>query len=164
MIITNMPTSGGGANLTENLILNSGAEYSNGNYNIAIYDLSEPFELNTVYTVTIWGDLADTKTAFQAYFGDKSSDYLPRQNEIADGVYSATGSLDTFRVSNDDKTKCLVYVHPNNTGGTSSTIHRIKLERGENHSPVWTPAPQDITNIYKGLAKFEAELKAETTA
>lgn len=33
-----------------------------------------------------------------------------------------------------------------------------KLERGENHNPIWTPAPEDFTAIYDRLAALEGKV------
>lgn len=53
-----------------NLLLGSGKEVSNSNYNIANYWLAEQIPEGTQVTLTIWGELGGDKTYFQVYASD----------------------------------------------------------------------------------------------
>lgn len=50
-----------------NLLLGSGKEVSNSNYNIADYWLTEPISKGTQVTLTIFGELGDDKEMFTIY-------------------------------------------------------------------------------------------------
>ena len=76
---------------------------------------------------------------------------LCRLSEVADGVYSAKFRWINYYSSPDEggavknPTSVHIYAMPN--GHLANTIRRIKLERGHNSSPVWTPNPADLEAV-----------------
>lgn len=128
-----------GASYTENLLCETGKTVENSNYLIAKYDLAEAPAVGEPMTITIWGELAATKNAFVAYSSDGSVPLATLQ-KVSEGVYhrqftckNAAGA--TSRYVN-------IYTFNSEQSGVSR-IDRIKLERGHNSAPAWTPAPTD---------------------
>ncbi|EGS34181.1 bacteriophage peptidoglycan hydrolase [Finegoldia magna SY403409CC001050417] len=131
-----------------NYLLKSGEKISNANYNIAKYDLAEKPTVGETYTCTLWGNLAKEKSAFGIY---NSSGSIGFGNlvKIKDGVYQRTfkwynstklSDGSTFKVND---TELWVYALYMNVTGVTSTIDRIKLEKGTAGTD-WTPAPEDF--------------------
>ncbi len=128
-----------GASYTENLLCETGKTVENSNYLIAKYDLAEAPAVGEPMTITIWGELAATKNAFVAY-NSGGNVPLATLQKVSEGVYhrqftwkNAAGA--TSRYVN-------IYTLNSEQSGVSR-IDRIKLERGHNSAPVWTPAPTD---------------------
>ncbi len=128
-----------GASYTENLLCETGKTVENSNYRIAKYDLAEAPAVGEPMTITIWGELAATKNAFVAY-NSGGNVPLATLQKVSEGVYhrqftwkNAAGA--TSRYVN-------IYTLNSEQSGVSR-IDRIKLERGHNSAPVWTPAPTD---------------------
>lgn len=128
-----------GASYTENLLCDTGKTVENSNYLIAKYDLAEAPAVGEPMTITIWGELAATKNAFVAY-NSGGNVPLATLQKVSEGVYhrqftwkNAAGA--TSRYVN-------IYTLNSEQSGVSR-IDRIKLERGHNSAPVWTPAPTD---------------------
>ena len=120
-----------------NLVLQSGVSTSNEAYMVAQYDLSEPMVAGETYTVTVWGELGAGK-AFWLYGLDSSV----RQAELSangDGSYGATFTAKTATGLAGIK----VHAGPSSVTGVTSTIDRMKLEKG-NKGTDWTPAPEDV--------------------
>lgn len=57
---------------TRNLLLKSNEQYTNELYNIAKYYLTQKIIKDEDYTITIWGNLGEGKTAFMAYLNGSS--------------------------------------------------------------------------------------------
>lgn len=133
-----------GSNFTWNLLKKSNVKVENSNYLIAKYDLAEKPVVGETYTCTIWGNLAKEKAAFGVY---NSSGSVPFGGlaKIKDGMYQRT-----FKWSNSAKysngstfkandTQLWVYALYDNVKGVTSRIDKIKLEKGTNTNPVWSP-------------------------
>lgn len=132
-----------GKDYPENLLLKSETIVNNNNYNIANYYLAEIPVVGEAYTFTLWGELAAAKTAFGIY-NSGGSVYLTSPNKIADGVYSASFSWRNSTVATTvTPTSIKIYTLDSTQSGTSS-ISRVKLEKGSNASPVWTPALSEM--------------------
>lgn len=135
-----------GADYTENLLLGSNViaenqEYLTGSYSIVDQSLTDGEDV----TVTIWGELGSDRTTFVVY----NSGGLVNlgATKVSDGIYKWTGKWKT-RSSSDvaiaDNTTLRVYAFPEaTTPSTTSKITKIKLERGTNANPVWTPAESE---------------------
>ncbi len=128
-----------------NLLLKSGVEHSNTSYPTAIYDLTVKPKTGETFTITLWGLLAAAKTEFRV-FNTNGNNPLATLKKVSEGVYQATfkwnnGENGSYPVS-DPKT---IHIYPFlSTQSGTSTINRIKLERG-NVPTDWTPAPEDIS-------------------
>lgn len=131
-----------------NYLLKSGEKISNANYNIAKYDLAEKPVVGETYTCTIWGNLAKEKSSFGIYNSSGSIGFGNLTN-IKDGVYQ-----NTFKWNNSTKlsdgsifkvndTQLWVYSLYMNVTGVTSSIDKIKLEKGSTGTD-WTPAPEDF--------------------
>lgn len=133
---------------TNNLLLKSGESVENSHYNVAIYNLSEKPIVGKTYTLTLWGELGDGKTKFQAY-NSGGSISLANLVKASDGVYSAVlkwrNSASSGTVASDKSV--YIYAVPSSIT-TPSRIDRIKLEEGDNPTPVWTPAASEMQGGY----------------
>lgn len=135
-----------------NLLLGSGKEVSNSNYNIANYWLTEQIPEGTQVTVTIWGELGEGKSAFVLYNSGGLVSLIGIEGEtFVNGKASQTFN---WEVKNDNHTSNNTYIEVyafTNSVNATSTIHKIKLEYGD-LSTEWTPAWEDIPDIEERYA------------
>ncbi|RKM32273.1 DUF1983 domain-containing protein [Moraxella catarrhalis] len=127
-----------------NLIINSGVVVQNDSYPIRSYPLAPNHGLadGDDVVITIWGQLADSKTAFYAY---NSGGWvrLGRFSKISDGVYVLkTQWAVSLGVNTASNTALNIYPFPQSQAG-ESRIDKIKLEHG-NIATDWTAAPEDL--------------------
>jgi phage minor structural protein len=144
-----------------NYLLKSGEKISNTNYLIAKYDLSEKPVVGETYTCTIWGSLGKGKTLFGIYNSNGSIN-LGYMDNIKDGVYRRTFKwanlvkLSDGSIFKANDTQLWVYALYMNVTGVTSTIDRIKLEKGTAGTD-WTPAPEDLISETQTVKRtFEA--------
>ena len=136
-----------------NLLLGSGKEVSNSNYNIADYWLTEPISKGTQVTLTIFGELGDDKEIFTIY---NSTGAVGSMAQFSKADFVNGKASKTFKwITNigdavADNTHMVVFSSPK-TGTSTSTIHKIKLEYGD-ISTEWTPAWEDIPDIEERYA------------
>lgn len=136
-----------------NLLLGSGKEVSNSNYNIADYWLTEPMSKGTQVTLTIFGELGDDKEMFTIY---NSTGAVGSMAQFSKADFVNGKASKTFKwITNigdavGDNTHMLVFSSPK-TGTSTSTIHKIKLEYGD-ISTEWTPVWEDIPDIEERYA------------
>lgn len=136
-----------------NLLLGSGKEVSNSNYNIADYWLTEPISKGTQVTLTIFGELGDDKEMFTIYnsTGAVGSMVQFSKTDFVNGKASkAFKWITNIGDAVADNTHMVVFSSPK-TGTSTSTIHKIKLEYGD-ISTEWTPAWEDIPDIEERYA------------
>lgn len=137
----------------KNLLLGSGKEVSNSNYNIADYWLTEPISKGTQVTLTIFGELGDDKEMFTIY---NSTGAVGSMAQFSKADFVNGKASKTFKwITNigdavADNTHMAVFSSPK-TGTSTSTIHKIKLEYGD-ISTEWTPAWEDIPDIEERYA------------
>lgn len=132
-----------------NLLLGSGKEVSNSNYNITNYRLAEQIPESTQVTVTIWGELGSGKTSFGLYNSGGNG-----KNRL--GYISASSFVDgkayiTINWKEVDSNSDLWIFHLPESAQSTYTIHKIKLEYGD-LSTEWTPAWEDIPDIEERYA------------
>lgn len=136
-----------------NLLLGSGKEVSNSNYNIADYWLTEPMSKGTQVTLTIFGELGDDKEMFTIY---NSTGAVGSMAQFSKADFVNGKASKTFKwITNigdavGDNTHMLVFSSPK-TGTSTSTIHKIKLEYGD-ISTEWSPAWEDIPDLEERYA------------
>lgn len=132
-----------------NLLLGSGKEVSNSNYNIANYWLAEQIPEGTQVTLTIWGELGGDKTHFQVYASDGITNQRVtlKKEDFVNGRCNVTWN---WIAGSSDNTTIRIYAAPGNYTSVS-TIHKIKLEYGD-LSTEWTPAWEDIPDIEERYA------------
>jgi phage minor structural protein len=136
-----------GSNFTWNMLLKSNVGVENDKYNINNYDLSGDFVVGEDYTLTIWGKLGEDRTRFD-FYNSESYVRLEGATEISQGVYSVSFKWKDTReyngvVHKGDNSKLLVYAYPSG-GKSTSRIDKIKLEKGINSNPVWSPHISEI--------------------
>lgn len=136
-----------------NLLLGSGKEVSNSNYNIADYRLTEPISKGTQVTLTIFGELGDDKEMFTIY---NSTGAVGSMAQFSKADFVNGKASKTFKwITNigdavADNTHMVVFSSPK-TGTSTSTIHKIKLEYGD-ISTEWSPAWEDIPDLEERYA------------
>ena len=138
-----------------NLLLGSGKEVSNSNYNIANYWLAEQIPKGTQVTVTIWGELGEDVTSFALYnSGGGASAGVPIPLLVpVNGKASITFNWNIHDSSSVvSNTHLAIFTYP--FGGAHadiSTIYKIKLEYGD-IATEWTPAWEDIPDLEERYA------------
>lgn len=140
----------------KNLLLGSGKEVSNSNYNIANYWLTEQIQEGTQVTVTIWGELGEGTTGFALF---NSGDAVGAGKPVpiitpTNGKGIATFSWNLVNNSGivANSTFLNIFSYPYGNKPTNpSTIHKIKLEYGD-ISTEWTPAWEDIPDLEERYA------------
>ena len=132
-----------------NLLLGSGKEVSNSNYNIANYWLAEQIPGGTQVTLTIWGELGGDKTYFQVYASDGITNQRVtlKKEDFVNGRCNVTWN---WIAGSSDNTTIRIYAAPGNYTSVS-TIYKIKLEYGD-ISTEWTPAWEDIPDLEERYA------------
>lgn len=136
-----------------NLLLGSGKEVSNSNYNIADYWLTEPISKGTQVTLTIFGELGDDKEMFTIY---NSTGAVGSMAQFSKADFVNGKASKTFKwITNigdavADNAHMVVFSSPK-TGTSTSTIHKIKLEYGD-ISTEWSPAWEDIPDLEERYA------------
>lgn len=132
-----------------NLLLGSGKEVSNSNYNIANYWLAEQIPNGTQVTLTVWGELGENKNYFEVFASDGITDQDAdlKKTEFVNGRNSVTWN---WKVGSSDNTMIRIYTAPGGYSATS-TIHKIKLEYGD-LSTEWTPAWEEIPDLEERYA------------
>ena len=132
-----------------NLLLGSGKEVSNSNYNIANYWLAEQIPEGTQVTLTIWGELGGDKTYFQVYASDGITNQRVtlKKEDFVNGRCNVTWN---WIAGSSDNTTIRMYAAPGNHTSVS-TIYKIKLEYGD-ISTEWTPAWEDIPDLEERYA------------
>lgn len=140
----------------KNLLLGSGKEVSNSNYNIANYWLAEQIPEGTQVTVTIWGELGEGTTGFALF---NSGDAVGAGKPVpiitpTNGKGIATFSWNLINNSGTvaNSTFLNIFSYPYGNKPTNpSTIHKIKLEYGD-ISTEWSPAWEDIPDLEERYA------------
>lgn len=131
-----------------NYLLKSERKISNDGYLLARYELAEKPTLGETYTCTIWGNLGEGKTVFWVYHSNGYV-YLGSAKKVRNGIYQTTFKWADYRKLADGEEytandfKLSIYTYPKHVKGVTSTIDRIKLEKG-NTGTDWTPAPEDF--------------------
>lgn len=137
----------------KNLLLGSGTEVSNAEYEMANYWLTEWISKGTQVTLTIFGELGDDKEMFTIY---NSTGAVGSMAQFSKADFVNGKASKTFKwITNigdvvADNTHMVVFSSPK-TGTSISTIHKIKLEYGD-LSTEWTPAWEDIPDIEERYA------------
>lgn len=132
-----------GSNYTENLVLKSDVEVRNTDYCMHTYYLSEDLVVGETYTWTIWGVPAEGK-----YFRIYPTDWTNRVGDpkpIGDGVRSVVAPW-TGGGGNAKQNAFVVLSYPHEPLG-ESVITKVKVEKGVNPNPVWSPAPSEQLGV-----------------
>ena len=136
-----------------NLLLGSGKEVSNSQYEMADYWLTEPISKGTQVTLTIFGELGDDKEMFTIYNSTGAVGSMAQfsKTDFVNGKASKTFKwITNIGDAVADNTHMVVFSSPK-TGTSTSTIHKIKLEYGD-ISTEWSPAWEDIPDLEERYA------------
>lgn len=136
-----------------NLLLGSGKEVSNAEYEMANYWLTEQISKGTQVTLTIFGELSDDKEMFTIYNSTGAVGSMAQfsKTDFVNGKASKTFKwITNIGDAVADNTHMVVFSSPK-TGTSISTIHKIKLEYGD-ISTEWSPAWEDIPDIEERYA------------
>lgn len=137
----------------KNLLLGSGTEVSNAEYEMADYWLTEPISKGTQVTLTIFGELGDDKEMFTIYNSTGAVGSMAQfsKTDFVNGKASKTFKwITNIGDAVADNTHMVVFSSPK-TGTSTSTIHKIKLEYGD-ISTEWSPAWEDIPDLEERYA------------
>ena len=137
----------------KNLLLGSGTEVSNAEYEMANYWLTEQISKGTQVTLTIFGELGDDKEMFTIYNSTGAVGSMAQfsKADFVDGKASKTFKwITNIGDAVADNTHMAVFSSPK-TGTSISTIHKIKLEYGD-ISTEWSPAWEDIPDLEERYA------------
>ena len=136
-----------------NLLLGSGKEVSNAEYEMANYWLTEQISKGTQVTLTIFGELGDDKEMFTIYNSTSAVGSMAQfsKTDFVNGKASKTFKwITNIGDAVADNTHMVVFSSPK-TGTSISTIHKIKLEYGD-ISTEWSPAWEDIPDLEERYA------------
>lgn len=137
----------------KNLLLGSGTEVSNAEYEMANYWLTEQISKGTQVTLTIFGELGDDKEMFTIYNSTGAVGSMAQfsKTDFVNGKASKTFKwITNIGDAVADNTHMAVFSSPK-TGTSTSTIHKIKLEYGD-ISAEWSPAWEDIPDLEERYA------------
>lgn len=136
-----------------NLLLGSGKEVSNAEYEMANYWLTEQISKGTQVTLTIFGELGDDKEMFTIYNSTGAVGSMAQfsKTDFVNGKASKTFKwITNIGDAVADNTHMVVFNSPK-TSTSTSTIHKIKLEYGD-ISTEWSPAWEDIPDLEERYA------------
>lgn len=136
-----------------NLLLGSGKEVSNAEYEMANYWLTEQISKGTQVTLTIFGELGDDKEMFTIYNSTGAVGSMAQfsKTDFVNGKASKTFKwITNIGDAVAGNTHMVVFSSPK-TGTSISTIHKIKLEYGD-ISTEWSPAWEDIPDLEERYA------------
>ena len=136
-----------------NLLLGSGKEVSNAEYEMANYWLTKQISKGTQVTLTIFGELGDDKEMFTIYNSTGAVGSMAQfsKTDFVNGKASKTFKwITNIGDAVADNTHMVVFSSPK-TGTSVSTIHKIKLEYGD-ISTEWSPAWEDIPDLEERYA------------
>lgn len=133
-----------------NLLKKSNVTITNNDYLISSYKVSELLKEGDTYTISLCVTPADKVSTFGVYFSQgysKVADLVTHgtTKQVLTKTFEVKYSQDRVPTSIDSaNANCQIYRFPNNNTVTvKSTIHWIKIEKG-NKATDWTPAPEDI--------------------
>ena len=132
-----------------NLLLRSGQGITTSSYLMKSFYLAVTPKVGDTYTLTLWGNLASTKTGFHI-FNSGGMVKLTELKKISDGIYQSTFKWVKVSGSSTASDKYInIYAVSSSQSGTS-VIERVKLEKG-NVGSDWTPSPDDVEYLEDAL-------------
>lgn len=141
-----------GAGYSVNLVLQSDEEVRTPNYQVHRYYTSEDLVVGETYTWTFWGTPGAGRglRVYATSWLSASRIDVPKK---ADGVYSVTAVWNAD-LSHPNTIANAFDLLANPNGATTETvITKVKVEKGSNPNPVWTPAPLAIVSTSITYAK-----------
>lgn len=154
-----------GASYSDNLLTGSAKGWSNSDYPTAtLYFGDDKPAAGEKFTATLWGaQLGEGKTHFAMY----NSGGWVRVGNFEDkggGVYMLQGVWEEDDGNGHSVTTELVniYAMPASVTDVTSEIGKVKIERGWNDSPVWTPNAADTEAVAVSLSSESHVFEGDT--
>lgn len=154
-----------GASYSDNLLTGSAKGWSNSDYPTAtLYFGDDKPAAGEKFTATLWGaQLGEGKTHFAMY----NSGGWVRVGDFEDkggGVYMLKGVWKEDDGNGHSVTTELVNIYPMPSSVTdvTSEITKVKIERGWNDSPVWTPNAADTEAVAVTLSSESHVFEGDT--
>ena len=137
---------------TYNLLEDGNVFISTSEYKVAEYNVIEPLVPGNIYTWTMKGELAPTKTRFDLYdsIGYKGQGGLSKN---ASGLYTLTFEYYPHN-SSVNHTKLNLYQMTNSQSGTSS-VEWATLVEGSIGAEKWIPSVKDLENSFNSKTDQE---------
>lgn len=123
-----------------NLVRRSKEKQTSSTYHIATYDMTEDWETNKTYSVTIKGTINENQK-FGIWANGASTQVTTLDYDEATELYKATFTTPSS-IGNQEPKTLRVYNFPS-SGATSSSIEWIKLEKGTVNTD-WTSAQGEL--------------------
>lgn len=137
---------------TYNLLEDGNVFVSTSEYMVSEYNVIEPLVPGNLYTWTMKGELAPTRTEFNLYdsIGSKSQGGLTKNGS---GLYTLTFEYFPHN-TNVDHTKLNLYQMTNSQSGTSS-VEWATLVEGSIGAEKWIPSVKDLENSFNSKTDQE---------
>lgn len=141
-----------GAGYSVNLVLQSDEEVRTPNYQVHRYYTSEDLVVGETYTWTFWGTPGAGRylRVYATSWLSASKIDVPKK---ADGVYSVTAVWNADLSHPNTIANAFDLLAAPNGATTETVITKVKVEKGSNPNPVWTPAPLAIVSTSITYAK-----------
>ena len=141
-----------GAGYSVNLVLQSDEEVHTPNYQVHRYYTSEDLVVGETYTWTFWGTPGAGRhlRVYATSWLSASKIDVPKK---ADGVYSVTAVWNADLSHPNTIANAFDLLAAPNGATTETVITKVKVEKGSNPNPVWTPAPLAIVSTSITYAK-----------
>lgn len=141
-----------GAGYSVNLVLQSDEEVRTPNYQVHRYYTSEDLVVGETYTWTFWGTPGAGRglRVYATSWLSASRIDVPKK---ADGVYSVTAVWNADPNHHNTIANAFDLLAAPNGATTETVITKVKVEKGANPNPVWTPAPLAIVSTSITYAK-----------
>ena len=152
-----------------NYILNSGSEISSAGAQIARYSLSEPMVSGDEYTVSLAISPAEGLAAVTVRTSDGDHTLAVihlggTARQTVQATFTAGYAAGKSPDDAPDYGDILVYREPAEAGSAASTVHLIKLERG-NRATDYTAAPEDANEaLEQKLSAVRAQISTEASS
>lgn len=141
-----------GAGYSVNLVLQSDEEVRTPNYQVHRYYTSEDLVVGETYTWTFWGTPGAGRY-LRVYATSWLSASMINVPKKADGVYSVTAVWNADLSHPNTIANAFDLLAAPNGATTETVITKVKVEKGSNPNPVWTPAPLAIVSTSITYAK-----------
>lgn len=154
-----------GASYSENLLRGSAKGWSNTGYPTVRLDFGDDrLTPGEKFTATLWGaQLGEGKTHFALY---NSGGWVSPGNfkDKGGGVYMLQGVWrESDNAGHAVTTEYVnIYPMPSTVTGVTSSITKVKIERGWNDTPVWTPNAADTEAVSVALSNDSHVFEGDT--
>lgn len=154
---------------SDNLLLDSDVEIETTNYIIASYTNTEydKLQIGEELTATIWGEFDESIKSIGLYNTVSNSNIMSLYRN--GNTFTGTGTWNIFPGS-EESNQIRLYQFSTNYPSSQGVSHfpakisKVKLERGHNSNPIWTPNVGNIHNLIKNSEMIYYSASSNTTA